>query len=123
MIEHEPAAAGVIQPPVPLSAAIVSETANRVTVDAGVGQDGGYLVLLDSFSADWHAAADGAPADLVRANGLFRAVRLNPGRHTVEFVYRPRAFRLGAAVSGAAAALIGWLVWPVRTRRRGEGEQ
>jgi hypothetical protein len=81
IIEHEPAAAGDARPPVPPSAAIATDTANRVVVAAGIGEAGGYLVMLDSFSDDWHATADGRPATIVRANGLFRAVRLNPGPH------------------------------------------
>jgi hypothetical protein len=124
ILAHEPVASGDDLAAVPLSATITSNTANRVVVVAGLGRAGGYLVLLDSFSAGWHATADGEPAAIVRANGLFRAVRLNPGRHTVAFVYRPRAFLLGAAASAAALVLVtGCLVWPARTKRRDEGEQ
>jgi hypothetical protein len=113
MIEHEPATAGDVRPPVPPSAAITTDTANRVVVQAGVGEAGGYLVLLDSFSDDWRASADGHAATIVRANGLFRAIRLNPGPHIVEFVYRPRAFLLGAAASAAALVVaFGLVVWP-----------
>jgi hypothetical protein len=118
IIEHEPAAAGDARPPVPWSAAITSDAANRVVVQAGAGGAGGYLVMLDSFSDDWRATADGRPATIVRANGLFRAVRLNPGPHVVEFVYRPRAFLAGAAASaGALAVVLGLLCWPALTRR------
>ena len=115
IIDHEPVAAGRVQPPVPPSATIRTDTANRVVVEAGVGEAGGYLVMLDSFSDDWRATADGQPATIVRANGLFRAVRLNPGSHVVEFRYRPRAFLAGAAVSAAALAMVlALLVWPAR---------
>ena len=75
--------------------------------------------MLDSFSDDWRASADGHPATIVRANGLFRAVRLNPGPHVVEFIYRPRAFLVGAAASAAGLALVmGMLAWPARARFR-----
>jgi hypothetical protein len=115
IIEHEPAAAGDERPPVAPSARITTDTANRVAVEAGVGEAGGYVVMLDSFSDDWRATADGHPATMVRANGLFRAVRLNPGPHVVEFVYRPRGFLAGAAASAAALAMVlGLLVWPAR---------
>ena len=113
IIEYEPPAAGDVQQPVPPSAAITRDTANRVVVQAGAGEAGGYLVMLDSFSDDWRAIADGRPATIVRANGLFRAVRLNPGPHVIEFFYRPRAFLIGAAASVAALAVVfGLLVWP-----------
>jgi len=75
--------------------------------------------MLDSFSSDWRATVDGRPATIVRANGLFRAVRLNPGRHVVEFLYRPRAFLIGAAISaGALAMVIGLLAWPALPKMR-----
>jgi hypothetical protein len=118
IIEREPAAAGDVRPPVPQSATITTDGANRVVVQAGAGEAGGYLVMLDSFSDDWRASADGHPATIVRANGLFRAVRLNPGPHVVEFIYRPRAFLVGAAASAAGLALVvGMLAWPARGRR------
>jgi hypothetical protein len=118
IIERAPAAAGIARPPVPPSATITTDTANRVVVEAGIGKDGGYVVLLDSFSDDWRATADGRPAAIVRANGLFRAVRLNPGPHVVEFRYRPRAFLVGAAASAAALAIVvGLLAWPALAGR------
>ena len=117
IIDHEPAAAGVARPPVTPSATITTDTANRVGVEAGVGEAGGYVVMLDSFSDDWRATVDGQPATLLRANGLFRAVRLNPGPHLVEFRYRPRAFLVGAAVSAASLAMVLVLFfWPVRLK-------
>jgi hypothetical protein len=121
IIEREPAAAGDVRPPVPPSATITTDGANRVVIQAGAGEAGGYLVMLDSFSDDWRATADGHPATIVRANGLFRAVRLNPGSHVVEFVYRPPALLVGAAASTAGLALvIGLLAWPP-ARARGPG--
>jgi hypothetical protein len=118
VIEREPVVAGDDLRPVPVSSAITSESANRVVVDAGIGEGGGYVVLLDSFSDDWRAAVDGRPAAMVRANGLFRAVRLNPGPHVIEFLYRPHALVVGGAASAAAlAVVIGLLVWPVAGRR------
>jgi hypothetical protein len=117
IIEREPAAAGDSLPPAPPSATITTDSANRVVVRACAGEAGGYMVMLDSFSDDWRATADGHPATVVRANGLFRAVRLNPGTHVVELLYRPRAFLVGAAASAAGlAAVLGLLAWPARTK-------
>ena len=89
LVARQPEAAGDAGPAVPPFARVITDGANRVVVEAGAAEGGGYLVLLDSYSPDWHVSADGRHADLVQANGLFRAVRLAPGRHVVEFATAP----------------------------------
>jgi hypothetical protein len=111
LVHREPPLAGKPGTPVPPSARFVEDEANRAVVHAGVGPAGGYLLVLDSYSEDWRVTVDGLDSTMVRANGLFRAVRLPPGNHVVEFVYRPRALAWGAAVSvGALLAVVGLLV-------------
>lgn len=83
------------------SATIVREGANALTVAASAGSGGGYLTVLDSFDPDWQVEVDGQRAELLRANGLFRAVRLTAGQHEVRFTYRPTMFLVGAGVSAA----------------------
>jgi hypothetical protein len=115
IVDHEPVAAGDVGSPVAPAARIVEERVNRVVVEAGVEAQGGYLILLDSYSKDWQVTVDAQPASLVRANALFRGVRLAPGRHVVEFAYRPRAFLWGAALT--AASFMVWLGLMVAPRR------
>ncbi len=65
--------------------------------------------MLDSYDPAWKVDVDGQPAPLMRANGLFRAVHLTRGEHTVSFAYRPRTLLVGAAITVAAAlALALW---------------
>jgi hypothetical protein len=111
LLEHDAAAEGTASAPVAPSASVVVDEGNRTVVDAGVGPGGGYLVLLDSFDPDWRVRVDGQPASVVRANGLFRAVRLTEGRHRVRFDYRPRALLWGAAMSLAGAFGVGLLLF------------
>ena len=47
----------------------------------------GVLMLNDRFDAGWSATVDGAPAKLLRANYIMRAVALPPGDHRVIFEY------------------------------------
>jgi hypothetical protein len=53
--------------------------------------DGGWAVLNDLWHPWWLASLDGEAAELLRANVLFRAVAVPPGRHTVRFAFRPFA--------------------------------
>jgi hypothetical protein len=85
LIEEAPAS----QPPRrPGQARIVSYRNARVVVEAD-STDGGWVVLNDLWHRWWSASVDGQPAQILRANVLFRAVAVPPGRHTVRFVFRP----------------------------------
>ena len=79
---------------------IVSYRNKAVIVEAD-SPDGGWLVLNDVWHPWWFAQVDGQPAEMERANVLFRAVAVPPGRHTVRFVFRP--------VPGALAQILGRL--------------
>jgi hypothetical protein len=68
----------------------------------------GHLVLLDSYYPGWIARVDGKETKILRANYAFRAVPVSPGEHFVEFVYRPRFFYAGLAVT--SLFLLGGLV-------------
>jgi uncharacterized membrane protein YfhO len=59
-----------------------------VTLEAD-SPDGGFLVLNDLWHPWWFAEIDGKPAEILRANVLFRAVAVPPGKHTVQFSFRP----------------------------------
>jgi hypothetical protein len=58
---------------------------------------GGYVVLNDVWHPWWTVTVDGAPADILKANVLFRAVEVTPGRHQLRFEFKP--------VEGAIAEL------------------
>jgi len=66
----------------------------------------GFLVLRDSYDVSWRATVDGQPAEMVRANGLYRAVRLRPGRHEIRFRYRPRPLLIGLTITGMTALVL-----------------
>jgi hypothetical protein len=108
LLDHQPpVASGLPNAPEGTPAArIVADDANELVITATAGPDGGYLTLLDSFDPDWTVDVDGTPAAQLRANGLFRAVRLSAGRHDVRFTYRPRAFALGAIVTSATGVAL-----------------
>lgn len=81
----------------------------------------GQLFISDSFFPGWEATVDGAPAPIVRANLLFRAVRVTAGAHHVVMRYAPWTSRVGAIVSLLSVALALLAVgWPSRRRVVGE---
>jgi hypothetical protein len=57
-----------------------------ITVDAPAG---GMLVLNDVWHPWWRATIDGVEAEILRANVIFRAVQVPPGKFTVRFTFEP----------------------------------
>ena len=96
--------------PPPGAARVVSRTSDTVDVEVSPGGPG-VLVLVEAFDEGWKATVDGTPAPVLRANVLFRGVRVGGGGHRVRFVYRPWTARLGlglfvaALLSGAGLSL------------------
>ena len=71
------------------------------------------LVVSIACCPGWTANVDGSAAELMCADGAFVAVRLAPGKHTVQLMYRPTTVRLGAFLSLlCAAVLAGLTVYP-----------
>ena len=60
----------------------------RTVMDVHAPQ-GGILVLYDIWHPWWRVYVDEEEQPLLRANGLFRAVALKPGRHHVRFAMHP----------------------------------
>ncbi|MDH7487272.1 MAG: oligosaccharide flippase family protein [Anaerolineae bacterium] len=129
-------------------ATISSYGLNEVFVETELERDG-WLVLADSFAPGWKAYDRGSrfqvpgsradtgepetrnlepetPVALYRADGNFRAVYLQAGRHTVHFKYMPRSFQMGLYTSFLAGValflLCGWWAWG-RFYREAEGEE
>ena len=81
-----PVAAGEGAAPGRASITLYENTRVDVDVDA---ERAGWLVLNDVWHRWWRVEVDGMPAKLERADVLFRAVRLEPGRHRVSFTFHP----------------------------------
>jgi Bacterial membrane protein YfhO len=102
----------------PVPATVVSQTANSMTVRATADYPG-LLVASETYAPGWEAYVDGRPAHIYPAYVTMRAVYLEEGTHTIEFVYRPKSFMVGLALaaSAATAILIG-LAFPMWRRLR-----
>ena len=95
---------------------------NHVTVKTRQAGNG-FLVLLDTHLPGWTVKVDGQDQPILRANGLYRAVQLEPGDHTLEFDYFPEGFKEGLIVTGATLALCfaGYVFWRRRLKRFASG--
>ncbi len=56
------------------------------------------LFLSEVFYPGWKVVVDGKEQELLRANYLFRAVRLEPGEHRVVFLFDPPLWKAGLGV-------------------------
>ena len=70
------------------TARIVDYTNTAVTVDVE-SDTGGFLLLTDAWQAWWRAEVDGSPAPILKADVLFRAVEVGPGKHRIRFTFHP----------------------------------
>jgi hypothetical protein len=81
---------------------------DRIEINTDNSKDG-FLVLSEVYFDGWKAYVDGAESHVFLTNYTLRGVSVPAGNHRVEFVYRPRSFRLGATgfAFGVAVLLIG----------------
>jgi hypothetical protein len=84
---------------------IVDDRTDRVRIEARLSV-AGCVVLLDTYDPGWKATVDGHAAPVLRANGVFRAVKVGPGTHAIEFVYRPWPVLVGLSLSGATLLVV-----------------
>jgi energy-converting hydrogenase Eha subunit A len=72
----------------PHTVRIITYRNTEVTIET-VSGSGGWVVLNDVYHPWWAASIDGQATPLLRANGIFRAVEVPSGRHTIRFQFRP----------------------------------
>jgi hypothetical protein len=117
-VEGLPRATGGGEPEPAGRARIVAYENERVVVDAEPARRS-LLVLTDVHYPGWEVRVDGREEPLERVDYLLRGVALDPGRHEVEFLYRPASWDAARAISAAGLlALAGVLVAGLLRRRR-----
>jgi hypothetical protein len=88
LLEQAPAGAPNGGAPGTVRIARYENTSVEIEADAS---SGGFVVLNDVWHPWWRASVDGKPADILKANVLFRAVAVPPGKHVVRFTFHPLA--------------------------------
>jgi len=79
------------------SVKITRYTNTEVEIEADSTR-GGYVVLNDLWHPWWIATLDGISEPVLRANVLFRAVRVPKGHHNVRFTFAPVTQAVGSLV-------------------------
>ena len=99
-------------------AQIVRYAPERVSIRTNSNEER-LLVLTDTWFPGWKASVDGVKTEILRANYLFRAVRVPKGVHEVVFTYQPASFKAGLALSLTSLCVFaGLCVWFVGRSRR-----
>lgn len=87
------------------TAEIVTYIPTRVVIKAHM-EHAGFLVLSDPYFPGWKVFVDGQEKEIYLTNTLIRSVFIDPGVHTVEFVYQPISYKLGAWLTLLGCSLI-----------------
>lgn len=82
-----------------------STSPNRLNVEVEASASG-FLFIADVWYPGWKAWIDDTPTPIMRANYLFRALRIPAGNHEVTLAYNPPWFYFGATIS-----VVTWLVF------------
>ncbi len=103
----------------PLPARVVRPSAEEVQVMlVAPSQAPVLMVLLDSYHPDWQALVDGERRPVLRVNGVFRGVLLEPGETQVTFRFEPRWFPWLPTIAAAVALVTVLLLLPIGLMRR-----
>ena len=80
-------------------ARIESYSPNQIVVEADL-EESGLLVLSELWYPGWRALEHDQELPIQRVEGTLRGVTLEPGLHSVEFLYSPWTVWVGLAISG-----------------------
>jgi len=103
--------------PIRGSAQITSFRPNAISLAVETDREA-ILLLSEIFYPGWGVSVDDHREEIIRADGIFRAVKVLPGKHRVLFRYQPRSLTIGATLSILTLLLLcfSWL-WIFRRSR------
>lgn len=96
---------------------IQRHSAQRVDLEVDVTEPS-IVVLTDAFYPGWEAFVDDEATPVFRANSVFRAVEVPPGKHRVSFRFHSDSLYWGTVITLISLALVIALVLREGARRR-----
>lgn len=98
-----------------LPADIVEASANRILLSA-IGP--GTLVLSEIYYPGWEAKVDGETEEIHNYQGILRSIDLGPGKHEIEFRFRPGSLFVGLGLMFLGILALGWRTLTVKKHTR-----
>jgi hypothetical protein len=83
----------------PAQMAVTSRRDGQVTMTVDANR-GGYLMISESAYPGWKALMDGQAAKVLTVNSIFIGIEVPPGRHEIEFFYKPDWLEWAAGLTG-----------------------
>ena len=117
LLDADPGIAADASAPPSTTVGIIEFKPMRVSLKTSL-KSPGILMLNDRYDAGWLATVDGAPAKIMRANFIMRAVTLPAGDHRVVFTFSAPASSLLITQAIWAAIVFGLIATGVRALRR-----
>ena len=84
---------------------------HRIDLSASVAQPALLVLSEVYYPAGWKALVDGQPTKIYKTNYILRSVFLKPGHHTVQFIFQPKSFRVGLAITVVTLLLLLGLIF------------
>ncbi len=97
---------------------VVSYGAHDIELEVEARRDS-LLVSSEVDYPGWQVEVDGQRVTKLLVNTAFRGAPLPAGSHRVRFLYVPRSFHFGAALSLVSACGLAWIGWLARRRESG----
>jgi len=98
ILEEDPSQKNFEIPKISPRVDIVNYLPNKIEIKVNT-EKSGLLFLSDNYYPGWKAKIDGKTTKIYRANYTFRAIEVPAGSHNVDFIYRPKSFKIGATLS------------------------
>lgn len=94
---------------------------NQLTYEVE-SQKGGVVVFSENYYPGWTATVDGNDVEVARVNYILRAIKVSPGKHTVQLSFFPKTVDTTERIAYASyAILLAVIVLLVVLRRRIQG--
>lgn len=101
-----------------LSPVAISIYKNAFVQLKGYAKKSSVVVLSDNWSPNWQATVNGIVSPIIKVNGVFRGIAVNPGSYVIDMQYRPRTLTAALIIS---TSILGLLLLLLMGRKKIDG--